>query len=120
MSIRRTGTRLYRIGDYPPVRGMLWDLDDIDHVMYTRGSVYFYETYPGKYIPHPILFKTELSERPSEVLATEILGLTKMNWNSTQFDHSMPITMCAANKVGDVLKYLPEEAELCPRYSYYM
>ncbi len=119
MSIRKTGTRLYRIGDYPPVRGMLWNLDDINHVMYTRGSVYFYETYPGKYVPHPILFKTELSECPS-VLATEILGLTKMNWNSTQFDHSMPITMCAADKVGDILKYLPEEAELCPRYSYYM
>jgi len=120
MSIRKTGTRLYRIGNYPPVRGMLWDLDDTNHVMYTRGSVYFYETYPGKYIPHPILFKTELSERPSDVLATEILGLTKMNWNSTQFDHSMPITMCAAKKVGDVLKYLSKEAELCPRYSYYM
>jgi len=120
MSIRKTGTRLYRIGNYPPLRGMLWDLDDTNHVMYTRGSVYFYETYPGKYIPHPILFKTELSERPSEVLAREILGLTKMNWNSTQFDHSMPITMCAAAKVGDVLKYLPEDAELCPRYSYYM
>jgi len=120
MSVRKTGTRLYRIGNYPPVRGMLWDLDDINHVMYTRGSIYFYETYPGKYIPHPILFKTELSERPSEVLAKEILGLTKMNWNSTQFDHSLPITMCAADKVGDVLKYLSEDAELCSRYSYYM
>ena len=61
-----------------------------------------------------------MSERPSDMLATEILGLTKMNWNSTQFDHSMPITLCAADKVGDVLKYIPKDMKLCPRYSYYM
>jgi hypothetical protein len=120
MSIRSSETRLYRIGSYPPLRGMLWDLDELNHVMYTRGSVYFYETYPGMYIPHPILFKTESSERPFYELAKEILALTKMNWNSTQFDHALPITMCAAKRVGDVLKYLPQDIELCPRYSYYM
>ena len=120
LSIRRSDTKLYRIGSYPPLRGMLWDLDELNHVMYTRGSVYFYETYPGMYIPHPILFKTESSERPSYELAKEVLALTKMNWNSTQFDHALPITMCAAKRVGDVLKYLPQDIELCPRYSYYM
>lgn len=120
LSIRKTGTRLYRLGCYPPLRGMLLDLDERNHVLYTRGSVYFYETYPGMYVPHPILFKTDLSERPSFELAQEILALTKMNWNSTQFDHTMPITLEAANKVGDVLKYLSEDDKLCPRYSYYM
>jgi hypothetical protein len=120
ISIRHSDTKLYRIGSYPPLRGMLLDLDELNHVIYTRGSVYFYETYPGMYVPHPILFKTELSERPSCDLAKEILALTKMNWNSTQFDHTEPITICAARRVGDVLKYLPQDMELCPRYSYYM
>lgn len=120
MSIRKSGTKLFRMGNYPPLRGTLLDLDETDHVLYTRGSVYFYETYPGMYVPLPVLFKSEISERPSFELAKEIMGLTKMNWNSTQFDHSMPITICAADKVGDVLKYLPEDVDLCHRYSYYM
>jgi hypothetical protein len=120
IDIRYSDTKLYRIGSYPPLRGALLDIDELNHVIYTRGSVYFYETYPGMYVPHPILFKTESSERPSYDLAKEILALTKMNWNSTQFDHTFPITVCAARRVGDVLKYLPQDMELCPRYSYYM
>jgi argonaute-like protein implicated in RNA metabolism and viral defense len=120
ISIRHSDTKLFRFGCYPPLRGMFLDLDEQNHVIYTRGSVYFYETYPGMYVPHPISFKVESSERPSIEIAKEILALTKMNWNSTQFDHAFPITICAARRVGDVLKYLPQDTELCPRYSYYM
>lgn len=120
INIRYSDTRLFRLGSYPPLRGTLMDLDEFNHIIYTRGSVYFYETYPGMYVPHPILFKSELSERPSIDIAKEILALTKMNWNSTQFDHTFPITIDAARRVGDVLKYLPQNIELCPRYSYYM
>ncbi|MHC4477992.1 MAG: argonaute/piwi family protein [Planctomycetota bacterium] len=120
ISIRKSETRLYRTASYPPLRGMLLSLDEINHVLYTRGSVYFYETYPGMYIPHPILFKTEASDEAPRKVGREILALTKMNWNSTQFDHSMPITICAAHQVGDILKYVETDREICPRYSYYM
>ena len=120
VSIRKAYTRLYRTGSYPPLRGMLLSLDDMNHVLYTRGSVYFYETYPGMYIPRPILFKSEVSDESPNNLARETLALTKMNWNSTQFDHSMPITIYAADQVGDILKYVGEDQEICPRYSYYM
>ena len=120
ISIRKAYTRLYRTGNYPPLRGMFFSLDEMNHVLYTRGSVYFYETYPGMYIPRPILFKSEVSDESPNNLAQEILALTKMNWNSTQFDHSMPITICAADQVGDILKYVEEDREICPRYCYYM
>ncbi|MCK4784437.1 MAG: hypothetical protein KAV87_11845 [Desulfobacteraceae bacterium] len=120
ISIRRSDTRLYRTRTYPPLRGMLFSLDEINHVLYTRGSVYFYETYPGMYIPHPILFKSAVSDQTPINIAREILALTKMNWNSSQFDHSMPITIDAADRVGDILKYVEADRAICPRYSYYM
>ncbi len=61
--------------------------------------------------------------RLSSVLALrddpeEILGLTKMNWNNTQFDGGEPITLRAAKQVGSILKYLDSEYE--PYYRYYM
>src|SRR3712207_7511584 len=36
----------------------------------------------------------------------ETLALTKMNWNSTQFDGSSPIPLRAARAVGRVLKHV--------------
>ena len=48
------------------------------------------------------------------------MGLTKMNWNDTQFDGGSPITIGGARYVGNVLKYLGEEDTPEARYSYYM
>ena len=42
----------------------------------------------------------------SSFLAQEILALTKMNWNNTQFDGGQPITLRCARQVGHILKYL--------------
>ena len=33
---------------------------------------------------------------------------TKMNWNTTQFDGSEPITIRAAEQVGSILEYIDE------------
>src|SRR5258708_24428594 len=46
--------RLFRRGQYPPYRGSFVSLGDKRHLLYTRGSVWFYETYPGLYIPSTI------------------------------------------------------------------
>ena len=50
----------------------------------------------------------------------ESLTLTKMNWNNTQFDGALPITMKAARQVGDILKYVPDGQTIDPRYRFYM
>ncbi|MEI9945840.1 MAG: hypothetical protein WDN26_16670 [Chitinophagaceae bacterium] len=39
------------------------------------------------------------------VIVDEILSLTKMNWNNTQFDRRYPITIECAQNVGEILKY---------------
>jgi hypothetical protein len=32
-----------------------------------------------------------------------------MNWNGTQFDGALPITLKAARQVGDILKCVPDD-----------
>ncbi|MCX6378994.1 MAG: hypothetical protein NT023_05875 [Armatimonadetes bacterium] len=120
ISLSRTYTRLMRIGNYPPLRGTLLTLDERNHVLYTRGSVDFFSTYPGMYVPTPLKFRCEETDQEPHFLAQEILGLTKMNWNDTQFDGGSPITIGGARYVGSVLKYLGEEDTPEARYSYYM
>ena len=70
--------RLYRDGNYPPYRGAFAQLDGERHMLYTRGSVWYYKTYPGLYVPQPIELRIVRSEESPGFIAKEILGLTKM------------------------------------------
>jgi hypothetical protein len=118
--IGKSLTRLYREREYPPLRGMFFSLDDKTHLLYTRGSVDYYSTYPGMYIPRPLKFHCTQTDSTPKKLAEEILALTKLNWNNTQFDGGEPIPMRVAHQVGKVLKYIPDTGIVQPRYSFYM
>jgi len=52
----------------------LVSLTENRHLLYTRGSVWFFETYPGSYIPEPIEMRIVRSEESPTFLATEILA----------------------------------------------
>ena len=112
--------RLFRNGNYPPFRGSLMSVNEQRHLLYTRGSVWYYKTYPGMYIPQPLELRIIKSEQSPTFIAREILGLSKMNWNNTQFDGKYPITLSCARKVGEIMKYLEESDRPQIRYGYYM
>lgn len=115
-------TRLFRPTNYPPLRGTLWYLEDKRAILYTRGSVPFYETYPGKYPPRSLFVNCDYAQRAVKDLARECLELTKMNWNNTRFDGQLPITLRAARQVGRILKYLEglDTTKLAKSYRFYM
>ena len=46
--------RLFRPGAALPLRGTFLHLGPEEHALYTGGSVEFYSTYPGMYVPHPV------------------------------------------------------------------
>ncbi|MFJ6944171.1 hypothetical protein ACISU4_05865 [Streptomyces wuyuanensis] len=112
--------RLFRSAAHPPLRGTLFSLDARQHVLYTRGSVPFYGTYPGMYIPAPLPFRMVDTESSPEHLAEELLALTKMNWNQTQLDGRLPITLRTANQVGQILRHLGPQERPQGRYAFYM
>lgn len=118
--VSQASTRLFRDGQYPPLRGTMLSLDDRHHIVYTRGSVPYYATYPGMYVPRPLKFLIAQGQESPRRLAEEILALTKLNWNNTQFDGGEPITMRVAHNVGKVLKYVGATAVVQPKYSFYM
>lgn len=118
---RRSPVRLMRDGDYPPLRGTAMRLDRETSLLYTRGSVDFFATYPGLYVPNPLMMKAHRRDRTEwDMLLRETLALTKMNWNNTQFDGALPITMRAARQVGEILRHVAEGQVPDPRYRFYM
>jgi len=96
---------LVREGDYPPLRGSFLQLGK-DALLFTRGSVPYYRTYPGLRVPRPLLLRPHCCDSSLAELAAEVLALTKMNWNTTQFDQASPIPIRAARQVGRVLKHV--------------
>lgn len=120
VSIQSSDLRLYRKGGYPPMRGTHMIVSDSHHIVYTRGSVPYYETYPGQYIPSPIEVKLASYDESPNLICDEILALTKMNWNNTQFDRKFPITLECSRNVGEILKYLDDGDQMQLKYSFYM
>jgi hypothetical protein len=117
---RTRSIRLFGDKDYPPKRGRLMTISETEGVLYTRGTVGFYKTYPGMYVPAPLKITVYEQDSSLESLCDEILGLTKMNWNNTQMDGRLPITLECARKIGDIMKYVSPTEKPQVSYSFYM
>lgn len=113
-------TRLFRGGLYPPQRGTHIEISDTTHLLFTKGSIDYYQTYPGLYIPRPVEVRIFQSEESPRIICEEIMSLTKMNWNNTQVDGKYPITVECARKVGLIMKYIPDNIQPQSKYSFYM
>ena len=121
VAVDRSFTRLFRAGTNPPLRGTVLDLSSQKAILYLRGSVGFFEMYPGMYVPRPLEMTVAQAESTKQMLATEMLALSKLNWNNTQFDGGEPITVRAARQVGDILKCVPSNSEVLQRgFRFYM
>lgn len=97
---------IFRDGNYPVLRGTFVDLDG-KGLLYTRGSVPFYGTFPGLRVPRPLLLVPhENSDSKILTVAKDVLALTKVNWNTTQFDQKLPAPIKAAREVGRILKHV--------------
>jgi hypothetical protein len=120
VSVAQSGTKMFRAGYFPPLRGSLLLLSDEQCVLYTRGSVSFYREYPGMYVPKSLLIRSDRTSSTQRELAKEILSLTKMNWNSTQMDGYFPITIRAAKQVGQILRNLEEGQPFSHIYRFFM
>lgn len=115
----RVGPRLFRSGQLPPLRGTILELEADALLLYTRGSVPFFRTYPGLYIPSPVLLRSQ-GGIDMEKAAMEVLGLSKMNWNNAQLDERDPLTVRTARRVGLILKHVGSDQQFATRYAYYM
>ncbi len=115
----KTGIRFLRLGSYPVLRGTLINLEQNKFLLYTSGYTPRVRTYPGHSIPRPLLITHE-GDSSNNIICDEILGLTKLNWNTTAFATYMPITLGFAGKVGQILSELSPSGYLQNHYKFYM
>lgn len=107
-------------GKYPPIRGTIVQIGKGDYILFTRGWIPYFQTYPGLRVPVPLEVVEHYGDSPLEVICREIFALTKMNWNSADFCIREPITLAYSREVGKILAYVPQEVIPRPEYRYYM
>lgn len=112
--------RLFRGSEHPPLRGTFAQIAQERLLVYTRGSVDFYGTHPGQRIPIPLMLRPIGTHHQPDKIAAETLALTKLNWNHSQLDGHLPITLHASSKVKALLRRLNPEATIARRYAHYM
>lgn len=115
----RHGFRFARDGQYPVLRGTIIHLADDQCLLYTTGYIPRIRTYPGFRIPEPLLV-THRGDSEIRQVCEEIMGLTKLNWNTAAFATYLPITLEFSQRVGRVLSEMPEGRPLQNHYRFYM
>jgi hypothetical protein len=120
LALTPSDIRLFRYGAYPPLRGTHLILDESCSILYTRGSVPFYRKYPGAYVPKSLKIRYYQTESSQHELATEIMALTKLNWNKTQFDSFLPITLGGSRQIGTIYKWCPDPPSSSITYAFFM
>ncbi len=116
VALRSSDFRLLRQGDYPPRRGSFAQLDDRGFLL-TTGYQTSRLTYRGSHIPVPLDLVTASDLENS---AIDVMGLTKLNWNSAADHSALPVTLAFARKVGTIMAEVPDDQEPQTRFSYYI
>lgn len=108
-----------RLGNYPVLRGTLIEITNNEFLLYSSGFSSRLRSYPGHRIPNPLRIE-HVGDSSNEAIAQEILGLTKLNWNTTAFSTRFPITIVFADEVGKILSELAEDNVLKDHYRFFM
>lgn len=119
-ALTRAAFRLFRVGAYPPLRGTHVILDETNSILYTRGSVPFFRKHPGPYVPRTLLIRYYQTDRTQSDIAAEILALTKLNWNKTQFDSFLPITLGGSRRISEIYRWCQNPPDQPITYAHFM
>lgn len=97
---------------YPVPRGTLQMLSGSSALLWvagnalgaTGGADYFQG---GKSIPKPIMIRRHFGRGPFNVLASEALALTKMDWNNDALYDAVPVTIMYSQRLARTISNVP-------------
>ena len=80
------------------------------------------KTYPGSRIPMPLrIILNESSSKSYKWICSEILALSKMDWNKTSVATRLPVTLEVAKRIGNILSEpMAQNIDTKKEYRYYM
>ena len=114
------GPRLFRDGSMPVIRGTFLKTSEKSGFLYAAGFKPRLGTYDGWETPVPLRIDIQHGEAPIELVATDILGLTKLNYNACKLGDSQPVTVGFSDAVGEILISNPTVTDRRPNFKFYI
>jgi hypothetical protein len=69
--------------------------------LWTAGFTPRLETYPGREVPNPLTVDIVKGDADIEQVLSDLMALTKLNFNSAIFSDGLPVTLRFADLVGE-------------------
>lgn len=114
------------IDNFALPRGTCVLLNSTEALLWTHGVVpsvenQFFKFYlGGRYIPGPLRIKKHFGQGDLGLIASEILGLTKMNWNSFDLYSQLPATVNSSNEIARIGRLLSKREGITYDYRYFI
>lgn len=105
----------------PPLRGTLIHGEQSPAFLYTTGFIQALGTYPGSTVPCPVEFSWSKKSSTIKLLAKDILALSRLDWNNSDYCKAKPVTISVSQMVGDILaESSSKKIDPPASYSFYM
>jgi NAD-dependent SIR2 family protein deacetylase len=114
------------IDGFPVRRGLCFPLNDNTMFLYTHGIAPSVSNpshryiQGGKTIPQPLKIVKHHGNGTISQIATEILGLSKMNWNSFGLYSKLPCTIASSNEIARIGRLLSQYDGVVYDYRFFM
>lgn len=109
IQIRRPNDlKLFSEGRRAILRGLALKVDHRNAFLWTSGYVPKLLTYPGREVPTPLKIRIVFGDTGLEQVLTDIMALTKLNFNTCIFADGFPVTLRFADDVGEILTAIPD------------
>ena len=107
-------------------RGTCIQLSSYEALLWAHGVIPSvrnpkFNFYPGgRYIPKPLRIIKHYGKGSLEQIANEILGLTKMNWNSLNMYSQLPATISSSNDIARIGRLIEHRGKAEYDYRYFI
>jgi hypothetical protein len=114
------GVKLFRHGKWPVLRGSFWKLSDRTAYLWATGFKPSLLSYDGWEVPNPLRIDIQHGIADIQSVATDIFGLSKLNYNACKLGDADPVTVGFSDAVGEILISNPTASKISPAFKFYI
>jgi len=106
--------------DFTGMRGTFWKISPKRGFLWGSGFKPRLRTYDGSDVPQPLCIDIQHGEADIDLVARDILSLTKLNYNCCKLGENEPVTIHFSHAVSEILVTNRRLGTHLPNFKYYI